>query len=787
MPPSSKEKNPKILHRIYFDNFKPYHDPYLHFLDSWRREMPDYTIMQWNMSNLDVHANEWVETAWNKKSPVFLAEYFRWKVVSEHGGVYLDADCEIINGNILRNIIDDLYESDEYDIFFGVEERNNGHPTAQTFGAKKTSDLVNFMKELYEGSLSKLWHWRNTRGLIGPQLMALYFAGQDINVKDDGFFKNIDQPVIKARSKVYPQEYFSPKFSILGETLQYDEKKTCVYHMFANANMNFAGKRKMQEAREAVLTFQEYRQYITESTAFPRECDLSSFSTRLGTFKDDVIEAYDADGLVFYGPYISLPRGRYVVTLHFKTSPCRGHVQLSVSQQAGLRPLADVTMSSQELVDGQLSLTFEVIDEVAEQVEFLLHGRGVDHLAVDKVVVSIAAELEVAKRRPARPHMKLLHRIYFGFDGKPDAFGKYLETWKDQLPDFEIVNWNASNLPMEINEYVRKLHKERDHAFLTDYFRWWVLREYGGTYLDADVEVVNGGIYRQIIDELEASEQFDAFIGIDEREGGWYTAHSVASKPRSDLACFMCELYDNFGGFTAWRKKGFYFWAPQLVALYFANRGHHPEGMGTSPHLDEPIVASRVKIYPQDWFSPIAPTGNPAQPFKLSGLSPNNCLCHHFACSWHDAESPYLSHSREKGGQANAFLADIVKDADKKTFAIRASDLSIGVGQRLPDAIGTTGAAGCLSYGPYIDLKPGVYVADYIFKARRNVKGIAVDVIGEFGESVAARGEIDPKEVRKDGFAFTFSLAKALRNAEFRVFVEAETEIELSQIVLTRQ
>lgn len=787
MPSGAKEQNPKILHRIYFDNFKPYHDPYLHFLDSWRREMPDYTIMQWNMSNLDVHANEWVEIAWREKNPVFLAEYFRWHVVSEYGGVYLDADCEVLNGKALGKIIDELYESDEYDIFFGVEERSNGHPTAQTFGAKKGSELLKFMNDLYENSLPKLWHWRNTRGLIGPQLMALYFADRDINKSDDGFFKNIDAPVIKGRAKVYPQEYFSPKFSILGETLQYDQRKTCVYHMFANANMSFAGKRKMQEARDAALTFEEYRKYLADATSFPRNFDLSSFSMRLGTLTDDVIEASDTDGLIFYGPYISLPRGRYSIALHFSALPGRGHVQLSTYQDGGLRLLADVAVASQDLVNDSLSLTFEVTDEVAEGVEFLLHGRGIDHLVVDKAIVSVAAEGEGAGQRPSKPHMKLLHRIYFGFDGKPDAFAKYLDTWKSQLPDFEIVNWNASNLPMGINEYVRKLYKEKDHAFLTDYFRWWVLREYGGTYLDADVEVVDGAIYRKLIDELEASDQFDAFIGIDERGGGWYTAHSVASKPQSGLARFMCELYDNFGSFTAWRKKGFYFWAPQLVALYFTNQGHNPEGMGTSPNLDHPIVASRVKIYSQDWFSPIAPTGNAAQPFKLNGLSPNNCLCHHFACSWHDAESPYLQHSQVKGGQANVLLADIIKEADRRTFSIPASNLSIGVGRRLSETIETTGAAGCLSYGPYIDLKPGVYTAEYTLKSRRNAKGISIDIIGDFGESVVAAGEIDPGDVGESSFVFTFKVAKALSNAEFRVFVTAQTKIELSGIVVTMQ
>jgi hypothetical protein len=255
--------------------------------------------------------------------------------------------------------------------------------------------------------------------------------------------------------------------------------------------------------------------------------------------------------------------------------------------------------------------------------------------------------------------LKKLHRIYFGFDGKPDMFGAYLDTWTSELPDFEICHWNASNLPMNDNEYTRALFEERDHAFLTDYFRWWVLREYGGVYLDADIEVVNGNLFRQLVEELDAAAGFDAFIGIDERGGGWYTAHSMASKPQSEISKFMCETYAGLGNLKAWRKKALYLWAPQLAALYFAHNGHNVAGMGTTPNLDHPTVESRVKIYPQDYFSPLVPTGNKSNPFKLTSYTENTSICHHFACTWHDADSIYASYAKEKGGSANTMLRDI--------------------------------------------------------------------------------------------------------------------------------
>lgn len=259
--------------------------------------------------------------------------------------------------------------------------------------------------------------------------------------------------------------------------------------------------------------------------------------------------------------------------------------------------------------------------------------------------------------------LKKLHRIYFGFDGKPDMFSAYLETWRRELPDFEIVHWNADNLPMEANDYTRHLYAERDHAFLTDYFRWWVLREHGGVYFDADIEVVNGPKFLELVEELEASQAFDAFIGIDERSGGWYTAHSMASKRGGEMASFMCEVYEGLGHLRVWRKKALYLWAPQLAAAYFASKGHCVDGMGTTAHLNSPTVVANVKIYPQDWFSPLAPTGRPGKPFALNAYTGNTVLCHHFACTWHGSDSIYAKHARTSGGGAGMMLKDIAAGA----------------------------------------------------------------------------------------------------------------------------
>jgi mannosyltransferase OCH1-like enzyme len=795
--------NPKIIHRIYFDNFSPFYDPFEHYLESWAREMPDYTVMKWNASNLDVNENRWTRLAAENKQPVFLSEYFRWKVLAEYGGLYLDADCEVLNGQILGRIVDDLYQADDYDVFFGVEDRATGHPTAQTVGAKKGAPLVQFMKGLYEGSLPELWMWREKRGLIGPQLMALYYLREGVNVADDGYFKDIDGPIVKGRAKVYPQAYFSPKYSLIGHQIDFKPEQTCVYHMFANSNLDFSKAKRYRAVREQALTFEEYMATLSERLKLPRVFDADWLRTNVGQHTEAGIEVDgERDGTATYGPYVALPAGRYHATLSTPILPTTGSGVLRVTSGSGAHTLARKSLTFPGRATQTISLPFDVPMGGAEELEVVLSVKGIDKLVISSLRIDDTAPAEtLASPSADGSPLKILHRIYFGFDGKPDQFQRYLETWKTELPDFRIMHWNATNLPMDLNPYVQRLYAEKDHAFLTDYFRWYVLREYGGTYLDADVEIVDGKIYGQLIEELEASSQYDAFIGIDEKTGGWYTAHSMASKPHSEISEFMCNLYENFGSFVAWRKKGFYFWAPQLTALYFANIGHRVAGMGTTAHLEEPVIVGGVKIYPQEWFSPLAPTGDAAQPFKLNAYTSNTALAHHFACSWHDEGSIYLQHSQTQGGQANVLLKEIAATlpsspqaspdivtappaaAGKQKSRWKGREIRTAVGKMKDGVLATTGRKGFLAYGPYITLRPGSYRVTFDLDRIETPVESWIDVAADNGTRILSkRRQLSQIAGPSHKVSIDLTLQEKANNVEFRVFAGGKTRLALAGV-----
>lgn len=84
---------------------------------------------------------------------------------------------------------------------------------------------------------------------------------------------------------------------------------------------------------------------------------------------------------------------------------------------------------------------------------------------------------------------KKIHYCWFGGNPLPENVKKYIETWKKFCPDYEIIQWDESNFDVEQNLYCKQAYQSKKWAFVSDYVRLKVLFDYGGIYMDADVEV----------------------------------------------------------------------------------------------------------------------------------------------------------------------------------------------------------------------------------------------------------------------------------------------------------
>ena len=87
--------------------------------------------------------------------------------------------------------------------------------------------------------------------------------------------------------------------------------------------------------------------------------------------------------------------------------------------------------------------------------------------------------------------IKIIHLIWLG--EKP-MYDKYIDSIKNFLPDFEIKIWRDEDCMHYINEcdYAKRKYLNKDYCYVSDYCRFRILYDFGGIYVDTDVEFIRG-------------------------------------------------------------------------------------------------------------------------------------------------------------------------------------------------------------------------------------------------------------------------------------------------------
>ncbi len=85
---------------------------------------------------------------------------------------------------------------------------------------------------------------------------------------------------------------------------------------------------------------------------------------------------------------------------------------------------------------------------------------------------------------------KIIHYCWLSNDPIPQKLQKYMSSWKEKLPDYEVILWNFERFDKESCLWVKQAFDNKKYAFAADYIRLFALYNYGGIYLDMDVEVL---------------------------------------------------------------------------------------------------------------------------------------------------------------------------------------------------------------------------------------------------------------------------------------------------------
>lgn len=86
---------PKTIHYCWFGR-NPLPESAQHCIDSWRKYLPGYEIVEWNEDNFDVNSIPYTTEAYAAGKYAFVSDYARFWILYEYGGLYFDTDVEII-------------------------------------------------------------------------------------------------------------------------------------------------------------------------------------------------------------------------------------------------------------------------------------------------------------------------------------------------------------------------------------------------------------------------------------------------------------------------------------------------------------------------------------------------------------------------------------------------------------------------------------------------------------------------------------------------------------------
>lgn len=84
---------------------------------------------------------------------------------------------------------------------------------------------------------------------------------------------------------------------------------------------------------------------------------------------------------------------------------------------------------------------------------------------------------------------KKIHYCWFGGNPKNELICSCIDTWKKYLPEYEFIEWNEESFDIDSNEFAKQAYENKKWAFVTDYVRLYAVYNYGGIYLDTDVEI----------------------------------------------------------------------------------------------------------------------------------------------------------------------------------------------------------------------------------------------------------------------------------------------------------
>ncbi|MCL2718604.1 MAG: hypothetical protein FWE14_07460 [Lachnospiraceae bacterium] len=200
--------------------------------------------------------------------------------------------------------------------------------------------------------------------------------------------------------------------------------------------------------------------------------------------------------------------------------------------------------------------------------------REINNFDAEKIIFS-----DVPPKIP-----KVIHSFWFSDEPKPFQYLKCIDSWKLKCPEYEIIEWNLHNYDISKSKYMLQAYEKRKWAFISDYARLDVVYEYGGIYLDMDVELLKS---------INAFLKINNFFCKDDR-GFVDLGSGFGAIKKSKVISKLLKTYEN-KNFILDNGNIDIEPQPRFLVSFF-------QEMGMSPTLNSEIVNNEVLFLSNDYF-----------------------------------------------------------------------------------------------------------------------------------------------------------------------------------------
>lgn len=207
---------------------------------------------------------------------------------------------------------------------------------------------------------------------------------------------------------------------------------------------------------------------------------------------------------------------------------------------------------------------------------------------------------------------KTIHYFWFGKGDIPDKNKRCIESWEIFCPDYKIIKWTEENYDITKCRYMQEAYEHKKWGFVPDFARLDVLYEFGGIYLDTDVELIKP------LDNLLYENSFACFqrnFWINMGLGCGCKQGTILFKKMRDVYFNLRFVHNN----TLNLKSSPYY--QTLTLLKYGLKCNN-----TFQKVDE------LSIFPNDFFDPMG------YAHGIPSITKNTYGIHHYHESWVDEE-----------------------------------------------------------------------------------------------------------------------------------------------------